>query len=133
MIAIISDVHFEEEASDAIRGNDRSEVPTFKRNLHPAAYRSFIAAMAEQVRHRRVRDFELVLAGDLFDFNRTTLWFEDQLRPYLALSEFKPQLEAKLEKILDSIVAEPHVRDALESFRLLMQGRYHQWSNLLYA
>jgi UDP-2,3-diacylglucosamine pyrophosphatase LpxH len=129
MIAVISDVHFEEEASDAIRGNDGPEVLTFKRNLHPAAYRSFIAAMAEQVRHRRLRDFELVLAGDLFDFNRTTLWFQDSLRPYAALEEFEPPLEAKLEKILDATVAEPNVRDALESFRLLMQGRYRQWSN----
>lgn len=129
MIAVISDLHFEEEASDAIRGEDGPEVLTFRRNLHPAAYRSFIAAMAEQVRHRKVRDFELVIAGDLFDFNRTTLWFEDQLRPYVALSDFAPPLKAKLEKIFDAIVAEPHVRDALESSRLLMQGRYRQWSN----
>jgi len=126
MIAVISDIHFEEEASDAIRGNDGPDVLTFRRNLHPAAYRSFIAAMAEQVRHRKVRDFELVIAGDLFDFNRTTLWFEDSLRPYVALAEFTPPLETKLEKILDATVAEPHVRDALETFRLLMQGRYRQ-------
>ena len=98
MIAVISDIHFEEEASDAIRGNDAPEVLTFKRNLHPAAYRSFIAAMAEQVKHRRLRDFELVLAGDLFDFNRTTLWFEDQLRPYVALSEFTPPTGGKTRK-----------------------------------
>jgi len=65
MIAVISDLHFEEEASDVIRGNGKQII--FRRNLDPKAYRSFIAQMADEARRRRAEGFELVIAGDLFD------------------------------------------------------------------
>jgi Tfp pilus assembly pilus retraction ATPase PilT len=70
MIAVISDLHFEEEASDVIRGNGKEIV--FRRNLDPKAYRSFIAQMANEARRRKAKSFELVIAGDLFDFSRTS-------------------------------------------------------------
>src|SRR5258708_31180592 len=100
MIAVISDLHFEEEASDVISsGGKRIE---FRRNLDPKAYRSFVAHMADQVRRRDAKEFQLVIAGDLFDFNRTVRWFEDELRPYVPLEETSPELEPKIRSILDS-------------------------------
>ena len=51
MIAVISDLHFEEEASDIISGDGKQII--FRRNLDPRAYRSFIARMAEEARRRR--------------------------------------------------------------------------------
>src|SRR5438477_1748891 len=106
MIVVISDLHFEEEASDIIRGEDGSPRLVFRRNLAGQAYRSFIEAMAQQAERRRVRSFDLVLAGDIFDFNRTALWFRDRLRPYVPPSHVSPPLEAKILSILEAIAAE---------------------------
>ncbi len=124
MIAVISDLHFEEEASDAIPAGDTPDKLTFRRNLDSKAYRSFISAMADELRRRRLRNFDLVLAGDVFDLNRTGLWFDDELRPYCNLSQVSSALEAKVMRILDATVAEPPVEGALQSFRLLARGRY---------
>jgi len=122
MIAVISDLHFEEEASDVIRGDGKEIV--FRRNLEPKAYRSFIAHVAEEARRRRAQHFELVIAGDLFDLNRTTLWFEDELRPYVALDNVSPELEKKILKILEAVAEEPPVKQTLNLFRDLAAGKY---------
>jgi UDP-2,3-diacylglucosamine pyrophosphatase LpxH len=122
MIAVISDLHFEEEASDVIRGDGKEII--FRRNLDPKAYRSFIAHMADEVRRRNAETFELVIAGDLFDFSRTTLWFRDELRPYVSLDEISPELEQKVLGMLDAIAAEPPVQRTLEFFQNLSNGIY---------
>lgn len=124
MIAVISDLHLEEEASDVVRGDGGKEV-VFRRNLDAKAYRSFVAHMADEAQRRKARQFELVIAGDLFDFSRTTLWFEDDLRPYVALGEISPGLEAKTLKILDAIAREAAVKETLEIFRALSAGKYN--------
>jgi UDP-2,3-diacylglucosamine pyrophosphatase LpxH len=124
MIAVISDLHFEEEASDVIPRQSGLPGLIFRRNLDPRAYCNFIAQMAEQMKRRRLRTFDLVIAGDLFDFNRTVLWFKDELRPYIPLSKVTPPLEAKLLNILEAIAKEPPVQQSLEALRLLAKGRY---------
>ena len=122
MIAVISDLHFEEEASDVIKGDGREII--FRRNLDPKAYRSFISHMADEVRRRKAKTFELVIAGDLFDFNRTVLWFRDELRPYVPLDEVSGKLERKILGIVDAIASEPAVASTLELFRNLSKGKY---------
>ncbi|HZQ17526.1 MAG TPA: metallophosphoesterase [Terriglobales bacterium] len=124
MIVVISDLHFEEEASDVIPGRSRYRDVIFRRNLDARAYRNFIAQMAEQIEQRRLRDFQLVIAGDLFDLNRTTLWFEDELRPYVALPKICGRLEQKILRILEATAKERPVKEALEVFQLLSEGRY---------
>jgi hypothetical protein len=124
MIAVISDLHFEEEASDVIPAQNGRPSLIFRRNLDPRAYCNFIAQMAEQMKRRRLRTFDLVIAGDLFDFNRTVLWFRDDLRPYVTLSKVTSPLEAKLLNILEAIAAEPSVKQSLGALRLLAKGRY---------
>src|SRR5579859_7454187 len=122
MIAAISDLHFEEEASDVIKGDGREII--FRRNLDPKAYRSFISHMADEVRRRKAKTFELVIAGDLFDFNRTVLWFRDELRPYIDLGKVDDRLETKVLSILEATVAEQQVKEALDALRLLSKGKY---------
>lgn len=124
MIVVISDLHFEEEASDLIPGRDGRPDVIFRRNLNPRAYRNFIAQMAEQVARRKAKEFRLVIAGDLFDFSRTRLWFSDELRPYVSLDEVNEQLERKTLGILNATAKEPSVKEALEVFPLLAKGRY---------
>src|SRR2546430_13142832 len=124
MIAVISDLHFEEEASDIIHGQDGRADLVFRRNLNPDAYHSFIAQMAEEMRRRKLRQFDLVIAGDLFDLNRTVLWFKDELRPYVSLNHISPALEQKIIEILEAVISEPQVEQALSSLRVLSQRRY---------
>jgi hypothetical protein len=125
MIAVISDLHFEEEASDVIGSGDKEIV--FRRNLDPKAYRSFIAHMADEVRRRCAESFELVIAGDLFDFSRTTLWFRDELRPYVSLDDISPELGKKLLAMLEAIATEPAVDKTLDLFRSLAAGKYQAY------
>ena len=68
MIAVISDLHFEEEASDIIHGQDGRADLVFRRNLNPDAYHSFIAQMAEEMRRRKLRQFDLVIAIGFWDY-----------------------------------------------------------------
>src|SRR3954451_4302911 len=126
MIAVISDLHFEEEASDIISGDGKQII--FRRNLDPRAYRSFIARMAEEAWRRRSANFHLVIAGDLFDFNRTTLWFADELRPYVSLDEISPQLERKILGILEAIAAETSIKQTLTLFHDLSLGKYKAYN-----
>jgi len=122
MIAVISDLHFEEEASDVISSDGKQII--FRRNLDPKAYRSFISHMADEARRRYAKNFELVIAGDVFDLNRTTLWFNDEIRPYVSLEDVSPELEKKILKILDAIAVEPAVAQTLTFFRNLSAGKY---------
>jgi UDP-2,3-diacylglucosamine pyrophosphatase LpxH len=85
--------------------------------------------MAELAELRKVRDFRLVIAGDLFDFNRTTLWFRDELRPYVPLDKIEGRLETKILSIVEAIADEPAVKAALEAIRLLAKGRYRTNEN----
>jgi hypothetical protein len=119
MSVVISDLHFEEEALDVIHGRGGRPDVIFRRNLNPRAYRNFIAKMAEQVLKRKVKEFQLVIAGDLFDFSRTTLWFADELRPYVSLSKVDEKLERKTLRILDATANEASVKNALEVFQWL--------------
>src|SRR5215475_13986347 len=124
MIVVISDLHFEEEASDVIPGRGERPDVTCHRNLSSRAYRNFIAQMAEQAARRKVREFHLIIAGDLFDFSRTTLWFSDGLRPYVSLEKVNEPLEQKTLGILEATAREPRAKEALEVFHLLAKGRY---------
>ncbi|MBV9435377.1 MAG: hypothetical protein JOZ44_04960, partial [Acidobacteria bacterium] len=58
MIAVISDLHFEEEASDVIRADGKEII--FRRNQDAKAYRSFIAHMADEAQRREAKQFELL-------------------------------------------------------------------------
>ncbi len=125
MIAVISDLHLEEEASDVIPGPPGREL-RFRRNLEAKVFTSFVAHMANEVRRHRAREFQLIIAGDLFDLNRTTLWFRDELRPYVANGKFTPALERKVLGILEAIASEPAVSEMLATCRLLTDRVYRE-------
>jgi UDP-2,3-diacylglucosamine pyrophosphatase LpxH len=125
MIAVISDLHLGEEASDVIPGPKGKEI-RFRRNFEPKVFASFIAHMADEVRRRKSKEFHLVIAGDLFDLNRTTLWFSDDLRPYVRNGKFSPALEQKVLRIIDATAKEEACWEALKSFRLITKGVYRE-------
>ncbi len=124
MLVVISDTHFEEEASDNVEG-----VEPFSRNLSSRAYIRFIAHLAEDAKRNRARRLDLVLAGDIFDLHRTSLWFEEpnkDVRPYASSGEMEPELEGKVLGILNKISSEKQVSKTLKVFRDLASGRYRE-------
>ncbi len=129
MLVVISDLHFEEEASDVIPASNNGPAIVYSRNINPRAYHRFVAQLAREARRNRARRIDLVLAGDILDLSRTSLWFEggSSVRPYDAsATEVAPgsPLEGKVLEILDAIAQEPDVADSLKAFELISRGRY---------
>jgi UDP-2,3-diacylglucosamine pyrophosphatase LpxH len=126
MIAVISDLHFEEETRDAIRGPDGEVEVSLRRNIPAAPYCRLISALARAAEQNGAERLGLVLAGDIFELFQTALWFEDDppIRPYEDAVEIGSALEMKILTILDAIAEEDRVRDTLALFRLLVSGRF---------
>lgn len=139
MLAVISDLHFEEEASDTVRGTEGTPV-RHRRNLGPRAFERFFDALARQTVRDGASELHLILAGDVFDLHRTAMWFSGSagpapVRPYVASSVVGGTLEQRLLQILDAIAAEGvpeaggggapgSVAGSLAAIRRLAAGRY---------
>lgn len=131
MLVIISDLHFEEEESDFLTDGE-GERPYFSRDLfhrntRAEAFRRFTGWLAGEARRSGAERMDLVLAGDIFDLHRTTLWFRDDpdgVRPYVSSANIDGALEDKVLTILAAVAAEKEVDDSLEIFRLLANGSY---------
>jgi UDP-2,3-diacylglucosamine pyrophosphatase LpxH len=126
MIAVISDLHFEEESGDDLRGKGGEVQLSYPRNIPAEPYRQLIESLARAAQREGVERMTLVLAGDIFEFYQTSLWFAggNELRPYEGTVQEGSPLEAKLLEILDAIADEEPVRETLELFRMLVAGRY---------
>jgi 3',5'-cyclic AMP phosphodiesterase CpdA len=130
MIAVISDLHFEEEKLDVIRGDSGDVELSYRRNIPADAYSRLIADLARNAERHGADSMTLVLAGDIFELYQTALWFEDgsTVRPYEDTVEEGSALEAKLLGVIDAIADERPVRETLEVFRRLVSGRYEDYS-----
>jgi UDP-2,3-diacylglucosamine pyrophosphatase LpxH len=117
MLVVISDLHFEEVATDAI--GPRGEVTFGERNLSPLAFEVLFRDLADSARRDRAARLDLVLAGDVFDLHRTSLWFQGELRPYVDTGNIAPgsPLEKKVLEILAAIAAETSVAASLKAIR----------------
>lgn len=127
MLVVLSDLHFEEEASNHILGDGSHPPIEFKRNLPATPYRMLVQQWADEAVRNDAQKLEVVLAGDIFDLHRSGLWFFDNqrnVRPYVSNEAISSELESITLRILQGIVNEDHVRDVLPIFRLLANGRY---------
>jgi UDP-2,3-diacylglucosamine pyrophosphatase LpxH len=129
MVAVISDLHFEEEASDRIEGIDGGPPVEFIRNIPAAAFEDMIGDVVDLAKSKQITDLHFVLAGDIFDLHRTQMWFSCQsdshaLHPYVDNDTVAPNspLEALVLRILDAIAAEPRVKESLAVFRRFTDG-----------
>lgn len=139
MLAVISDLHFEEESSDAIPDINGDPALYFSRNTSPRAYSNLIGNLASEAERNGAERLDLILAGDVFDLHRTSLWFREPgvpARPYPTRERPHGEpfwtgspLETKTLEILRAIAAEPEVSAALTTFRLLAEGRYAREAN----
>ena len=107
MLVVVSDLHFEEEKSDVIPGKGGFPAASFSRNLPGKAYQSFIAHLASEAIRNKAERLDLVFAGDIFDLHRTSLWMDDDVRPYVNTTEVDEDLERRVIKILKAIQNEP--------------------------
>jgi UDP-2,3-diacylglucosamine pyrophosphatase LpxH len=127
MLVVLSDLHFQEEASNHILGDGSHPPIEFKRNLPAIPYRLLLQQLAGEAVRNEAQKLELVLAGDIFDLHRSGLWFtanQQNVRPYVSNEQITPQLESFVLQLLQGIVNEDHVKDVLPVFRLLANGRY---------
>lgn len=127
MLVVISDLHFEEEASNHIEGDGKHSPLKFHRNLPATPYRLLVSQLATDAVRNEAKRLDLVLAGDIIDLHRTGLWFHSNpsnLRPYVNSTEVGSELEAFLLKIIKSVAGERHVGEIFQVFRLLSSGKY---------
>jgi UDP-2,3-diacylglucosamine pyrophosphatase LpxH len=128
MLVIISDLHFEEEATDAVPGAGSAPPINLRRNLPGIAFEQLIATVAGEAAQNNAKQLDFILAGDVFDLHRTQLWFKggDGLWPYVNSNELLTNgpLEKKVLGILDAIASEPDVSRSLAAFRRLAGGSY---------
>jgi UDP-2,3-diacylglucosamine pyrophosphatase LpxH len=127
MLVVLSDLHFEEERSDNIPGDGEYSPIRYSRNLPGKAYRRFFVHLAAEAIRNNAEKLELVLAGDIFDINRTSLWFlpESQgIRPYVDIKDVDLKLEERILFILKAIKEEEPVAEALTALKLLAKGKY---------
>jgi UDP-2,3-diacylglucosamine pyrophosphatase LpxH len=129
MLVIISDLHFEEEESRNIAGQGGDPPIEVQRNVQLKAFSKILSRLASQAKRDGARRLDLVLAGDIFEFHRTGLWFHDptkDVRPYISTTEVDADLEARLLTILGAINRENSPPwKVMQTFRLLAdEGKY---------
>ena len=97
MLITLSDLHFAESGTYQL--GDRQ----FNHNLPASVYKAYFREIADLIRDEFVERIDIVLAGDIFEINRSVMWFKDSLRPYVNNSEVEPgsALEDRILEIID--------------------------------
>ena len=115
MLVVLSDLHFSEAQSTQI-GPYR-----FNRNLTPETYQAYFSEVNQFAKSNRVNHVDLVLAGDILEISRSSLWLEGEHRPYTNNEEILPgsEIEQTILDILHTIAQEERVSETLELFRNL--------------
>ena len=117
MLVVMSDLHFTETQSYQL-GKIK-----INHNLPPAVYKSFFSEIVDLVHDNNIKHLDLVLAGDIFEINRNSLWLEDELRPYIDCKDVKAngRFEKILLEIMLSICRDPYVAETLDIFHSLKE------------
>lgn len=113
MLIVLSDLHFAE--SNSYNLGDQQ----YNHNLPSSVYKTYFREIADLIREDPIERIDIVLAGDIFELNRSTFWFKDSLRPYVNNNAVEPgsPLEERIIEIIDAIVADYRVSEALALFR----------------
>jgi UDP-2,3-diacylglucosamine pyrophosphatase LpxH len=106
MLAVISDLHFQDTINDVIKDEKDNILVGIDRNVSSEAFRLTFQEILSMAEGNSAQELIIVLAGDIFDLNRSQIWFEkdnDNIRPY---GEHPPETWGPIaEKILDDIIA----------------------------
>lgn len=115
MLIVLSDLHFAE--SNSYNLGDK----LYNHNLPSSVYKAYFREIADLIHEDFIDRIDIVLAGDIFELNRSTLWFKDSFRPYVNNNAVEPNspLENRIIEIIDAIVADYRVSETLALFRNL--------------
>ena len=118
MLVVLSDLHLSEAQSTRI------DDLTFNKNLNAEIYNSYLHEINQIALSNRIQHVDLVLAGDIFEINRSAFWFDGPHRPYIDNRDVESgsQIEAKILQILDVIAVEDKVMETLQLFRSIREG-----------
>jgi hypothetical protein len=112
MIVVISDLHLQHTACDALRRNEGGRVLETRivRNVSAQALSLLFSEIVENAERVGAKEAHLVFAGDIFELHRTPLWLlgGERLRPTLHPAASSSALETKVHSILDAIERDNH-------------------------
>ena len=137
MLVVLSDLHFVEESSHYIEGMEivskLARPLTYSHNLPARPFQQLAIRLADEAVRNKAKRLDLVLAGDIFDINRTAMWFDKEHnptneRPYVAATLDAVKADSPLEKlvirIIDAIADDVMVAETLQVFQALANGCY---------
>lgn len=117
MLIVLSDLHFSEAQSTKI-GPYR-----FNRNLPPQAFLAYFSEINQIAKANQVNEIDLVLAGDILEISRSSIWLEGEQRPYVDYDDVHPNstIEQIILKIIRAIANEAKVVETLTLFQNIQQ------------
>ncbi len=117
MLIAISDLHFSETESTRLGSL------TFDRNLPGDHFRAYFQEVNQIAVANRLKIIDLVLAGDILEINRSSLWLESPFRPYISNAEVKDNTgeETLILRVLKAIEQQKRVASVLNIFKQLDQ------------
>ena len=113
MLVVLSDLHLSEDKSTHI-GIRKSY-----RNLSPDTYRTYLLELDQLAKANDIGHLDFVLAGDIFEITRSSVWLETEKRPYIDNDEISPgsDMEKIVLDILNNIACEERVAGTLQLFQ----------------
>lgn len=113
MLIVLSDLHFSEAQSTQLGPHG------FNRNLPPEAFLAYFSEINQFAAANQVEKVDIVLAGDILEISRSSIWLEGEERPYVNNEDVHPgsRNEAIILKIIQAISEEVKVKETLALFR----------------
>jgi UDP-2,3-diacylglucosamine pyrophosphatase LpxH len=81
MLVVMSDLHFQDTINDTIIDNNNKPI-TVDRNVSPDAFKGVFEEILTTADSNGAVELIIVLAGDIFDLNRSQKWLAGDVRPY---------------------------------------------------
>jgi UDP-2,3-diacylglucosamine pyrophosphatase LpxH len=81
MLVVMSDLHFQDSINDAITDKNNNPI-TVDRNVSPDAFKGVFEEILTTAEINGAGELIIVLAGDIFDLNRSQRWLASEVRPY---------------------------------------------------
>ncbi|MBP2653145.1 MAG: hypothetical protein H6Q73_714 [Firmicutes bacterium] len=117
MLVVISDLHFQDTINDVIKDEQGNILVDVQRNIFYEVFETTFEELRSLARLNNAQELIIVLAGDIFDFNRSRQWFNYDVRPYDEYSSDKWGPIAV--KIFDDIVESN--RQTFDCFNKLLE------------
>lgn len=113
MLVVLSDLHLSEDKPTHI------DIRKSYRNLSPDTYRSYLIELNQLAKANDIDHLDFVLAGDIFEITRSSVWLETEKRPYIDNDDVAPgsELEKIILDIVSNIAGEKRVAGTLKLFR----------------